>query len=287
MFNLRYHVASLAAVFLALAVGLLLGTAIADRSTLDAGQQRLIQSVQAEFSQLRAANQALSRQLEAVRPLEEAAATRFAAGQLAGARVLVVVEGSGVPETAASLIQRMRAAGARVQTMSLRRPGLGVGERRVFSSLAVALERSGLTTEQARDAALAALPDEITRPDAGPVLKALVSGGVAALDPGQPLAATGVVLFYSGSDPGASDLPRLAAELSKQDVRAVGVETSDIEPSAISAFSDAQVPSVDDVDRPVGQFSAILVLANDGIEGHFGSKPTATAPMPPLGRDGR
>ena len=35
MYNLRYHIASLVAVFLALAVGLLLGTVVVERGELD------------------------------------------------------------------------------------------------------------------------------------------------------------------------------------------------------------------------------------------------------------
>src|SRR6266487_4647997 len=43
MFDLRYHVASLAAVFLALIIGILVGVGIADRGLLDKGTRNLLE----------------------------------------------------------------------------------------------------------------------------------------------------------------------------------------------------------------------------------------------------
>ena len=43
MFDLRYHVASLAAVFIALIIGILVGVGIADRGLLDKGTRRLLE----------------------------------------------------------------------------------------------------------------------------------------------------------------------------------------------------------------------------------------------------
>ena len=43
MFDLRYHVASLAAVFLALVIGILVGVGIADRGYVDKGVRGLLE----------------------------------------------------------------------------------------------------------------------------------------------------------------------------------------------------------------------------------------------------
>ena len=68
MFGLRYHVASLAAVFVALAVGILLGVAISGRVT-DASEGL-------EEENLRNDNQRLQQDLEAARAAEDAANLR-------------------------------------------------------------------------------------------------------------------------------------------------------------------------------------------------------------------
>ncbi len=52
MFDLRYHVASLAAVFLALVIGILVGVGIADRGYVDKGVRGLLEQ---RIAQLRSA----------------------------------------------------------------------------------------------------------------------------------------------------------------------------------------------------------------------------------------
>ena len=53
MFDLRYHVASLAAVFLALIIGILVGVGISDRGLVDSAKTKFLQD---EVEQLRAAS---------------------------------------------------------------------------------------------------------------------------------------------------------------------------------------------------------------------------------------
>jgi hypothetical protein len=68
MFGLRYHVASLAAVFVALAVGILLGVAVSGKVT-DAGED-------IELQNLKLDNENLQSELEAARAAEQAATER-------------------------------------------------------------------------------------------------------------------------------------------------------------------------------------------------------------------
>ena len=65
MFGLRYHVASLAAVFVALAVGILLGVAVSGKVT-DAGEA-------AELQNLQDRNERLQQDLDAAQAAAEAA----------------------------------------------------------------------------------------------------------------------------------------------------------------------------------------------------------------------
>ena len=73
MFGLRYHVASLAAVFVALAVGILLGVAISGRVT-DAGEGL-------EEELLRGENQRLQQDLDSARAAADAASRRGEASE--------------------------------------------------------------------------------------------------------------------------------------------------------------------------------------------------------------
>jgi hypothetical protein len=48
----------------------------------------------------------------------------------------------------------------------------------------------------------------------------------------------------------------------------------------VEPLRDRNISTIDDVDTPSGQISAVLALA--GAEGRFGSRPGATRPIPPL-----
>jgi hypothetical protein len=281
MFNLRYHVASLAAVFLALTVGLILGTAIGDRSGLDKRQQQLLRSVQQEFESLREQNRSLARQLKAGQPLEGDSALRYAKGRLEGKRVLVVSGTAGLPAGGSELVALLKQAGAEVQTVWIRRASLGTDDQAVRERLTSVI--ASAPPEQMLASIEASLPGQLTRQGGGPLAKALQEGGVLAIDPPDLRGADAVISAYSGAvDQGLADLVSLARGLAQRGTPVVGVERTDADPSSIATFGDAGISTVDNIERPSGRLSAILVLSGKGVIGHFGSKESATAPMPPL-----
>jgi hypothetical protein len=281
MFNLRYHVASLAAVFLALTVGLILGTAIGDRSGLDKRQQQLLRSVQEEFESLRGENRSLARQLKAGQPLEGDSASRYARGRLEGKRVLVVSGTAGLPAGGSDLVTLLKQAGAEVQTVWMRRARLGLDDQAVRDRLLSVVASE--PPEQMLASIETSLPGQLTRQGGGPIAKALQEAGVLAIEPPDLAGADAVVLVYSGAvDQGLADLVALARGLAERGIRVVATERTDATPSSIATFGDAGISTVDNIDRPSGRLSAILVLSGRGVIGHFGSKESATAPMPPL-----
>ena len=71
MYNLRYHIASLVAVFLALAIGIVLGGLVVRQGVFDTQQRALVSSLQSEFNSIKKQNTALKSSLT----LEETAVT--------------------------------------------------------------------------------------------------------------------------------------------------------------------------------------------------------------------
>lgn len=63
-------------------------------------------------------------------------------------------------------------------------------------------------------------------------------------------------------------------------LRAVLCEPEGLSISAVEPLRSRNLPTVDHIDTPAGQISAVLALA--GAEGHFGSQPGATRPLPPV-----
>jgi hypothetical protein len=91
--NLRYHIVSITAVFLALGIGLTLGTSFLDRVTVDTLKSQL-DDVQAQVDETEATNNDLSRRVSALEERDEALAVelpeRLLRGHLTDVPVLVV-----------------------------------------------------------------------------------------------------------------------------------------------------------------------------------------------------
>lgn len=109
MINLRYHIVSITAVFLALGIGLTLGSTFLDRVTVDTLKNQL-DSVQARVDDAEAVNADLSRQLSAAtdhdRDLAAQLGERLVEGHLTDMPVLVVA----TQETDAELVERASSA---------------------------------------------------------------------------------------------------------------------------------------------------------------------------------
>jgi len=114
--NFRYHVVSLAAVFLALAVGLIVGTAAANGPVTDSLKDRY-NEVSATNQQLRDEVNQQNTDLQKAGDFATDIAPAYLAGKLAGKRVLVLsLEGNGtdVDKTVDALSTFLGEAGAKV-----------------------------------------------------------------------------------------------------------------------------------------------------------------------------
>lgn len=106
MYNFRYHIATLVAVFLALALGLFLGAAIVGSGTVSDGSKTLVEGLRAEFSDLRDQNETLDSALSHEEALSNYMTTTWATGRLADQRILVVATSDkepGIDEVGAAI----------------------------------------------------------------------------------------------------------------------------------------------------------------------------------------
>ncbi|HET9518089.1 MAG TPA: copper transporter [Actinoplanes sp.] len=112
MINFRYHVVSLTAVFLALAIGLVVGTAALNGPVADSLKDR-VESVGQDNSNLREQVNQLREEVNREEDFAKEAAPALAGGKLAGRRVLVLVMPTG-QDFADSVTSMLTIAGAKV-----------------------------------------------------------------------------------------------------------------------------------------------------------------------------
>jgi hypothetical protein len=303
MFGLRYHVVSLAAVFVALAVGILLGVAISGRVT-DAGEGLEEELLRDENSRLRddvgaarAAEEAATQRGEATEQLLARAYPALMDGRLEGESVAVLflgpTDGSLRAEVEGALADAD--AGAPTHVISLEVPVDG-------ADLGSALEGDELLAAYAdEDADFSDLGRELGRElvedGEAPVWSALSSrlveertGNVT-----DPVDSAVVVITWMPpeeeeelDEEAADDLEAttslmegLVGGLDSGGIPVVGVASSGAPPEVVELYREEGISSVDDVDAQAGRLALALLLA--GAEpGQYGVGDDTDGIVPPI-----
>jgi hypothetical protein len=304
MINFRFHLVSLVAVFLALAVGVVMGYGVLGQPTVETLENR-IDTVEANAEARRQENDALQADVERLEATIDALEPFSTTDRLAQARVLVVAARGIDPETMQGIVSLARRAGANS-------PGILWIE-----------DKWTLTAADDRDALASALGVEASRRSAlrergwQALVNRLNEGPALAADLLRTLTDAGFVSFEGvGSDVALEDLGGtgttvLAVVGTDGAVKARGL----LLPAAQAAVDAglplagaevfravdggpargalvglvrenealaAEVPTVDDVDLPSGSGVALLALADllRGVVGHYGFGEGASAPTP-------
>jgi len=109
MYNLRYHLASLASVFLALAVGLMLGGLIADKAP-SAAQDALVKGIEADIAQTREQNTQLRSDNKNLNDFSDMLLQGFTAGRLNESRILILGRNNKDGNTTVAALEKAGAA---------------------------------------------------------------------------------------------------------------------------------------------------------------------------------
>jgi hypothetical protein len=313
--NLRYHIVSLVAVFLALGIGVVMGSTVIDRATIDV-LERQQEQLRASIQDVQARNAELLDELERAQRQDAALAEEVAvlvADRLLGVPVVVLTLWTADDDVVDDLKATIVAAGADLRG-TVRVTDRFVlddeGERR---DLALVLGIEGTLAPEALrvrgiDAVVGSLAGAVD-PAGDTLLDELVDGGFLEVD--QPSAAEGQLLIGSGvrallvagppdADADAATDPALDAGMSlATEITVDGRGLVVAQPAAPEATEDAwdgslvgrvragAVPgehtTIDDVDLVTGRLAAVYALVDlgGGRTGHYGSGPGADRRLPP------
>jgi hypothetical protein len=286
MFDYRYHALSLAAVLLALMIGVLLGVAIGDSNLVSSAKNGIVANLNSEVSSSRRQ----AGQLQEKLANEEAFATGLyplaVHELLAGRTIGLVFLGESSNQINSLVRTAVAQAGGSVTTVVAVREPLDVEglEHEAAGTHYAALGSSSELVERfgdligrqlvsggqlvdrelisrVRASLLSAFDGQLTRLEGLVVVRAEPSGMSAVQ--GEASAA-----FESG----------LVAGVAAVRVPAVGVELTSTNPSQIPWYRGKGLSSVDDLDDLAGQAALDYALAGDG--GSFGVKSTADSLLP-------
>jgi hypothetical protein len=279
-YSARYHAASLAAVFLALAVGILIGAGLGDNVLSDT-EDNLRESLEGDIEDARGEADELSLDLERERAFTERAFPALVGDTLRNREVGVVALGELPPDVAGNVEDALEPSGAELTEVVVVRqpPDAATLAAEVGPPFAQADEDNGQLEELG-----ARIGEQLVR-GRGKQLDAVREVVfLRASGEGGPL--DGVVLVR-GADPPDDDEGQTAAfnsglieGIADSDVPTVAVERSDSAESAVPFFTPFGVATVDSVDLTSGKVATVFALL--GAEGSFGIKGTANALLPEL-----
>lgn len=281
MFDYRYHALSLAAVLIALAVGVLLGVAIGDSNLVSSAKNGIVSNLR---SDVRGANQqaAQLRAQLAGRDTFENGLYPFAVnGQLINKNIGLLFLGGSSDQIGSLVREALTPAGGQLSLVGAVREPLDLAALAQASSgtqytvladspalvkkfgmrVGIQLVNGGQLVAKLRDRLLSSFNGQLGRLEAVAVVHSDPSG----LAPDQ---AQAVSDFESG----------LMAGIAAAKVPAVGVELTSSTPSQIPWFQSHDMASVDDLDTVAGRAAMIFALA--GAHGSYGVKPTAESLLP-------
>ena len=303
MIDFRYHLVSIIAVFLALAVGLVVGaTALSGKSLdlLQAAQQAALNRIAA----LEHDNSNLTSQQKADEAFANAASLQLVRGLLTGQKVVIVTAPNYDSTVAAGVAKALEQAGATVTGQVNLNPTFldtdGHDEEELTQLAQRLATQDGVTLpsqlsspvagQQAASKVLAASlltggGTDLSSADSAAILSAFSTAGYASAGPVSAPASLAVLVAPSGQQTGRRVLVALAVALRNagSGTVMVGGSGSVGSNSVIDAENKArQVSTVDNADTETGQImtvQALRLLLDHKQPGQYGIGP-ATAPSP-------
>ncbi len=281
-YSARYHATSLIAVFLALAVGILIGAEFGG-DALTNTRRDLENSLVGNLQDARSRADELSGELGRSNEFAERVYPVLTQGRLEGKRIAIIALGGLPSEDTNAVEDALGPTGARLV-------GVGVVREPVdLSGLAADLAKTRFADIRSNADTLTAFGvgagRQLVR---GGILPELVRGHLFSRASGNFGALDGVIVVRNQpQDMGpvqrttAGTLESgLLSGITATRTPAVGVETSTAEVSSISSFQANDLSSVDDVELTAGKLAMVFSLL--GAEGSFGIKGSADRLLPDL-----
>ena len=308
MINLRYHIVSLVAVFLALGLGIVMGSTVISRVTVDALNDRL-DTVQRSQGAVREENGRLKGQVDHGQEFAVTTRDQLLRGHLRNVPVMIVAVAGVDRRPVDELRQALVGAQATLQGTVWFTPKMRLSSDGDVRALATALDLSVDRPEVVRRLALAkvAAGRDSTASDTSPLSALQLAGFVTYEAPplatstttlapptlaSLPLANTRYLVVSGagavvGDDAVAVPLVQAYAQASG---RVVAVESGVDTDGGRAVFVGllrgdslaARMSTVDNIESPMGQTAAVLALEDLGVPrfGHYGVGPGAQRVLP-------
>ncbi len=282
MFDFRYHALSLAGVFIALVVGLLLGVAIGDKELVSSARQDIRNSLRSDVRRADTERDAAKAQLAAEQKYGEKAYPILTDGRLRERKIGLVTLGPSdiSPDTVQKWLDPSGASLSLVAELKDDVDVKALAERARGTRYAGVEQDPDLVDDLGRRAGIQMVTGGQLVGRMRTALLQSTSGEFGGLD--------GVIVVRPSEEPkDKQEADRLSAlqdgivrGLAQTGVKVVGIEPSDADPSQIGWYRDRELSTVDNIDETAGHAALVFILA--GADGAFGRRDGAQDLLPPV-----
>ncbi|MGE5274163.1 MAG: copper transporter [Verrucomicrobiota bacterium] len=280
MFDLRYHVASLAAVFLALIIGIVVGVGISGKGFVSDSERSLFNERIADLkSRLDSATKRgadLTRSQRAAQAFVQDAYPALMGGRLVGSRVALVFVGP-VDDRARSLVEQTLDDAGASPPLRVRALKLPVDVAALHRALKGHPVLAALATPRKIGDLGRRLGADLVAGGNSPLWQSLSPDLVEERSGNDAPTVDGVVVSRSAKPQSGATARFLAGfydGLASQGVPAVGVEVTRPRATAVDAFAKHDLATVDDLDSQAGRLALALLLSG-ATPGQYGVKKNA------------
>ncbi|KAF1086515.1 hypothetical protein SPSYN_00234 [Sporotomaculum syntrophicum] len=282
----KYHIASLVAVFLALGIGILIGSTLLGNDALIDYQKQVTNGLENQLQTLREANeivQARANTLETDanihKEFEKQVLPVLTAGRLAGKTFAIVeLNNFGFPPELTEVIKN---AGGRVS--SITSVNAIEDEKQVITTLQQELVWPVATGDELYKRLGIEIANCLTTGENEAVTGYLVEKGLLKTNGEYGIPVDGLIIVggsYSEEDRNMHADISLIDYYKELNIPVVGVEETDVISSSMKEYQHKHISTVDNIDTIPGQMAMVLALS--GQPGHYGVKSTAQKLMPDL-----
>ncbi|HPF43130.1 MAG TPA: copper transporter [Syntrophomonadaceae bacterium] len=290
MIDLRYHIASIVAVFLALALGILIGSTIVGDNLIVEQQKKMIDRLEEQFYEIQENEEVLTadnqRQSKIISNYENYSQTLLPPlvnGQLQGMQIGVVISGDN--DLPAGMINALASAGANIVSKTVVLSGLSLHDKDVRSRVKefYGLEENA-TPDIMRQYIARSVATVIQNHGDPAVIEFLQNNNLVKFSGANQTPLAGVIILGGANDYSFyfvnSFDTALIDELNANKMKVYGVEQYQAVYSYMDQYGQKEITTIDNIELSLGQISLVFAMA--GEPGNYGMKSTAKKLMPTL-----
>jgi hypothetical protein len=268
----RYHIATISAIFLALGIGIIIGSSFV-KSAIVERQTKRLEELKSQFNNevvaLREDNQQSSDFIAALTP-------RLIGNQLKDVHVALVQVGD-YPDTVSKIRDTLQQAGAVVTSVTTFNRDFAARLEMNLTEIITALQKTHPKLTRSTASILRTIAFAIAKGEKQGDMNTLSSYNVIDLDGEYSHKNNYVILVGGSTDMNSDEADNVVIPFIKQ-LKRTGVTTLYAEPtdcdlSYVGNLSDTAITTVDDTDTDIGRLT--LVLAMHSPKGNYGVKKTA------------